>query len=230
MDGFWCFRSNSLTTKYKWSNQVGLYGQFLIDEFSLADVREANQSWKNKFGYQIGAKYYNAFNIENLLLQFEYNHIRPYVYAHSTPITNYGHNNQSLGHQWGGNAREVVAIGRYFKGRWFGDAKLTYGVRGLDFDTAENTFNYGGNIYKDYDDQRPFDTGVSIGQGNKTTIMIADLQAGYLVNPASSLKIFASLIYRNFDPSQNTPTTFKQDTTWFSVGLRADLFNWYFDY
>lgn len=219
-----------LTTKYKWSNQVGLYGQFLIDEFSLADVREANQSWKNKFGYQIGAKYYNAFNIKNLLLQLEYNHIRPYVYSHSTPITNYGHNNQSLGHQWGGNAKEAVAIARYFKGRWFGDAKLTYGVRGLDFDTTENSFNYGGNIYKDYDDQRPFDTGVSIGQGNKTTIMIADLQAGYLVNPASNLKVFANLIYRNFDPSQNTTTTFKQDTTWFSVGLRADLFNWYFDY
>ena len=97
--------------------------KFLIDEFALADVREANQSWRNKFGYQIGAKYFNAFTIENLLLQLEYNHIRPYVYSHSTPITNYGHNNQSLGHQWGGNAREVVAIARYFKGRWFGDAK-----------------------------------------------------------------------------------------------------------
>ncbi|WP_321539464.1 hypothetical protein [Flavobacterium piscinae] len=60
--------------------------------------------------------------------------------------------------------------------------------------------------------------------------MIADLQAGYLVNPASNLKVFANLIFRNFDPSQNTATTFKQDTTWFSIGLRADLFNWYFDY
>jgi hypothetical protein len=32
---------------------------------------------------------------------------------------------------------------------------------------------------------------VKVGQGNKTTIVIADLQAGYLVNPATNLKVFA---------------------------------------
>jgi hypothetical protein len=31
---------------------------------------------------------------------------------------------------------------------------------------------------------------VKVGQGNKTTV-IADLQAGYLVNPATNLKVFA---------------------------------------
>ncbi len=219
-----------LTSKYKWSNQIQFYGQFLLDEFALSDVKAGNKSWRNKFGYQIGAKYLDAFSVPNLLLQLEYNHIRPYVYSHSNAITNYGHNNQSLGHQWGGNAKEWVGIARYFRGRWFADAKLTYGVRGLDFDTDENSFNYGSNIYKNYDENRPFDEGVSIGQGNKTTIIIADLQLGYVVNPTSNLKLFGNLIYRNFDPSQNTITTFKQNTTWFSVGIRSDLFNWYFDY
>jgi hypothetical protein len=28
-------------------------------------------------------------------------------------------------------------------------------VLGLDFDTVDNRFNYGGNIYKDYDENRP---------------------------------------------------------------------------
>jgi hypothetical protein len=119
----------------------------------------------------------------------EYNAVRPYVYSHSDPITNYGHNNQSLGNAWGGNTRELIAVARYNKGRYFADAKLTYGIRGLDFDSATDGFNYGGNIYKDYDDNRPFDTGVKIGQGNKTSIVIADLQAGYLVNPATNLKV-----------------------------------------
>jgi len=126
--------------------------------------------------------------------------------------------------------REFIAIARYFKGRWFGDAKLTVGKRGFDFDTEEDGFNYGGNIYKNYNEDRPFDTGVAIGQGNATTIFIADLQAGYLVNPTSNLKLFGNLIYRNFNPSQNTLTASKDTTTWFSVGIRADLFNWYFDY
>jgi hypothetical protein len=33
--------------------------------------------------------------------------------------------------------------------------KITAGTRGLDFDTVDNRFNYGGNIYKDYDENRP---------------------------------------------------------------------------
>lgn len=219
-----------LTSKYKWNNQIQFYGQFLLDEFSLSDMKSGDKSWKNKYGYQLGAKYFNAFNVENLLVQLEYNHVRPYVYSHSEPITNYGHNNQSLGHQWGGNFKEFIAIARYHKGRYFADAKITVGQRGLDFDSIEDAFNYGGNIYKDYDENRPYDTGVVIGQGNKTSVFIADLQAGYLINPATNLKFFGSLIYRNFDPTQETETTFKESTTWFSVGIRADIFNWYFDY
>ncbi|MCV2486262.1 energy transducer TonB [Flavobacterium sp. SH_e] len=219
-----------LTGKYKWNNSVNLYSQFLIDEFSVSDVGAGNQSWKNKFGFQLGAKYFNAFNVKDLLLQVEWNSVRPYVYSHSSVITNYGHNNQSVGHQWGGNFRELVAIARYHKGRWLADAKFTVGTRGLDFDTAEDSYNYGGNIYKSYDENRPYDTGVKIGQGNKTSVFIADIQGGYLINPMTNLKLFGSLIYRNFDPTQETATTFKQNTTWFSIGLRSDIFNWYFDY
>jgi hypothetical protein len=219
-----------LTAKYKWSNRVNFYGQFILDEFSLGEIKKQDKSWANKYGYQIGVKYFNAFNIDNLLLQAEYNHIRPYVYSHSDPITNYGHNNQSLGHQWGGNARELIGIARYQKGRYFADAKLTYGIRGFDFDDADDTFNYGGNIYKSYNDGRPFDAGVEIGQGNKTMILIADLQAGYLVNPSTNLRLFGSFIYRSFDPEKDTATVFKSNTSWFSLGIKADLFNWYFDY
>ena len=219
-----------LTGKYKWNNRINFYGQFLLDEFSLNDVKAGNASWKNKFGYQLGAKYYHAFGLQNLMLQAEYNHVRPYVYAHSDALTNYAHNNQSLGHQWGGNFQEVIALARYHRGRIFADAKITAGVRGLDFDTPENSLNYGGNIYKDYEENRPFDTGVKVGQGNKTNIFIADIQAGYLVNPSTNLKLFGGAIYRNFDPSQDTASAFKDSTTWFFIGLRSDLFNWYFDY
>jgi hypothetical protein len=219
-----------LTSKYKLNNSVNLYGQFLLDEFSLGDIKKRDNSWKNKYGYQLGVKYYDAFGVKNLLVQAEYNHVRPYVYSHSDPITNYGHNNQNIGHQWGGNFRELIAIARYHQGRYYADAKLTAGTRGLDFDTTDDQFNYGGNIYKDYDLKRPFDSGVKVGQGNKTTIVIADLQAGYLVNPATNLKVFGSYIYRNFDPTKNTATTFKESTSWFTFGLRTDIFNWYFDY
>jgi len=219
-----------LTGKYKWNNQVNFYGQFLLDEFSLSDVKAGDKSWKNKFGYQFGFKYYNAFNVKNLLLQAEYNHVRPYVYAHSEVLTNYGHNNQSLGHQWGGNFKEFVGIARYNYKRYFADAKITFGRRGLDFTDSGANSNYGANIYRDYEEERFLDNGVVIGQGNRTTIFIADLQAGYLINPATNLKLFGSLIYRNFNPTTDNLTDFKESTTWFSVGVRCDIFNWYLDY
>lgn len=218
------------TGKYKWNNSMNLYTQFLIDEFSISDVQAGEKSWKNKFGFQMGVKYFNAFDVKNLLLQLEYNQVRPYVYAHSEVITNYGHNNQSVGHQWGGNFKEIILIARYHKGRLFADAKLTTGTRGLDFNTTEDSYNYGGDIYKDYDLKRPYDKNVRIGQGNKTSVFITDIQGGYLINPITNLKLFGSFIYRNFDPNQNTEATFKQSTSWFSIGLRSDIFNWYFDY
>nr|WP_288834825.1 gliding motility protein RemB [uncultured Flavobacterium sp.] len=219
-----------LTFKYKWDNQINFYGQFVLDEFSLGDIREGDNSWKNKYGYQLGAKYYNAFNVPNLLLQLEYNRVRPYVYSHSDPITNYGHNNQSIGHQWGGNFGEFIAIARYHKERFFADAKFTIGVRGLDFADSGANSNYGGNIYRDYDLERFANSGVVVGQGNKTDFFMADIQGGYLINPSTNLKLFASYIYRDFNPMQNTATVFKESTNWFSIGVRSDIFNWYFDY
>jgi hypothetical protein len=220
----------ALTAKYKFNNQINAYGQFLVDEFSVNDVRAQNNSWKNKFGFQIGLKYYNAFHIKNLYLQLEYNVVRPYVYSHLEPITNYGHNNQSLGHQWGGNFREFVGIARYHQGRFFADAKVTVGLRGLDFDATTDSNNYGSNIYLSYNVNRPFDNGVAVGQGNNTKVFIADLQLGYLVNPATNLKLYGSMIYRNFNPAADTLQHFKSETTWVSLGLRCDIFNWYFDY
>lgn len=218
------------TAKYKWNNQVNLYAQFLLDEFAISDVKAGDNSWRNKFGYQIGAKYYDAFKVKNLTLQIEYNQVRPYVYSHSNPVTNYAHNNISMGHQWGANFRELIGIARYFKGRLYGEAKLIYGQRGFDYDTATDSYNYGGNIFLSYDENRPYDKGVTIAQGNKTNVMIGDLQVGYIVNPASNLKVFGMFMYRSFDPKVETASTMKNTTTWFSVGLRSDLFNWYFDY
>ena len=219
-----------LSGKFKLNNQINFYGQFLVDEFSVNDVKNVSGSWKNKFGYQIGTKYYNAFNVNNLYLQFEYNYVRPYTYSHLAVRTNYGHNNQNLGHQWGGNFSEIIAIARYKKGRYYADAKLTIGKRGLDFDPAIDNNNYGSDIYRSYNENRPFDKNVVVGQGNKTYVFLADIQAGYLLNPTTNMKIFGSLIYRSFTPNQDTQTLIKGNTTWFSMGIRSDVFNWYFDY
>ncbi|WP_340155173.1 gliding motility protein RemB [uncultured Winogradskyella sp.] len=218
-----------LTSKYKWNNKVNLYGQFVLDEFSLSDVKAGDKSWKNKFGFQLGAKYFNAFKVDNLLLQAEYNQVRPYTYSHNTQILNYGHFNQPMAHLWGANFREFVLIGRYNYKRWFGDAKMIIGQRGLDYNTDEGSFSYGGDIYRDYND-RNADTGIQIGQGNKTNSFMAELQAGYLLNPTTNLKVFTNIIYRDYNPDTVSASTVRSGSVWFSLGVRTDLFNWYTDF
>ncbi|WZL90124.1 gliding motility protein RemB [Salinimicrobium sp. 3283s] len=215
-----------LTGKYKWNNNFLTYGQWLIDEFSSTDVFGGEGSWKNKHGFQVGAKYFNAFNIQDLHLQLEYNQVRPYTYSHNTITLNYGHANQSMAHLWGANFRELVAIARYKTGRYYGHVKAIYGERGFDF--LENGAYYGGNIYRTEED-RPFETGVEIGQGNTTQSFFSQAEVGYIVNPVTNLKFFGSFIYRNFDPEINTVNHFKNTTYWFNIGLRTDIFNWYYD-
>ncbi|MCF7559253.1 gliding motility protein RemB [Sabulilitoribacter multivorans] len=217
------------SAKYKWNDNINIYSQFILDEFSLSDVKAGERSWKNKFGYQLGLKYFDAFKVDNLLLQVEYNRVRPYTFSHNTITTNYGHNNQSMAHLWGANFSELILIGRYRYKRWFADAKLIFGTRGFDFNDGTDNFSYGAEIYRSYDD-RPFDTGVEVGQGIKTDIFNGNLQAGYLINPASNLKIFTDITVRNFNPEATTTSTFKSNTVWFNFGLRTDLFNWYFDF
>ncbi|MDO7173439.1 gliding motility protein RemB [Mariniflexile sp. AS56] len=217
------------SAKYKWNDHVNIYSQFVLDEFSLSDIKAGEKSYKNKFGYQLGVKYYNAFKVDNLLLQFEYNRVRPYTYSHNTIVLNYAHNNQSMAHLWNSNFSEAIIIGRYHYKRWFANAKLIFGVRGFDINDGTDNFSYGGDIYRDYFD-RPFDTGVKVGQGIRTNIFNGNIQAGYLINPATNLKIFTDITVRNFNPEAENTTTFKNNTVWFNFGIRTDLFNWYFDF
>jgi hypothetical protein len=218
-----------LSSKYKLNNKVNLYGQFVLDEFSLNDVTGGEKSWKNKFGYQLGTKYFNAFNVDNLLLQAEYNQVRPYTYSHNTQVLNYANFNQPMAHLWGSNFRELVLIGRYNYKRWFADAKVIIGQRGFDFNTAEDQLNYGGDIYAN-ENNRVGDTGIKIGQGNETSSFMTEIQAGYLLNPSTNLKLFTNIIYRDFNPEAITASTMKSNTLWFSIGVRTDLFNWYNDF
>lgn len=218
-----------LSAKYKWTDQINTYGQMIIDEFSSGDVFGGEKSWKNKLGFQLGVKYYDAFKVPDLFLQLEYNQVRPYTYSHNTMVLNYGHNNQSMAHLWGANFRELVGIARYKFDRYYGSAKFIYGKRGFDYNNIVDDAAYGGDIYRSEED-RAYETGVKIGQGNTTNSFFTELEAGYLVNPATNLKLYASLIYRDFKPQVNTALNFENSTVWVNFGLRTDIFNWYYDY
>lgn len=217
-----------LSYKYKWTDQINSYGQLLIDEFSVDDVTAGNKSWKNKFGFQMGVKYADAFKVNNLFLQLEYNQVRPYTYSHNTLNLHYTNDNQSMAHLWGANFREVLFITRYKKDRFYGHAKFIFGERGFETNENSDPF-YGTNLLGD-ERLRIADEGINIGQGNRGNSYYGELEAGFIVNPTTNLKVYLNLIHRKLNVSENTALNFDRNTTWVNLGFRTDIFNWYYDY
>ena len=155
--------------------RVQLYGQLLLDEFIISKIRNNPTYWANKFGFQFGAKYFNAFGIPNLDLQAELNRVRPFTYSHNDTINNYTHYNQPLAHPLGANFNELCGIIRYQpipKLRIF--AMLQHYVKGLDKDSS----NFGGNIFRSYLTRRS-EEGFRIGSGDRFVCTNAILRTSY---------------------------------------------------
>ena len=217
-----------LSAKYKFSDRFNAYAQVIIDEFSTGAVFSSTKSYQNKQGVQVGFKYYDAFNIENLQLQFEFNQVRPYVYSNNEIVLNYGHNDQSMAHLWGANFREFIAIARYQNERWYGTAKAVYGKRGFEIGDID-TIYYGGSIYGN-DENIPSEFGIEIGQGNTANTFIGNVELGYIVNPSTNFKVYTNVLYRNNTIAEFDAVNLEESTVWVNFGIRTDIFNWNFDY
>ncbi|MBK8952356.1 MAG: hypothetical protein IPM85_08830 [Chitinophagaceae bacterium] len=87
-----------LDVKANLPKNIQVYGQLLLDEFNLTEVKKNDGWWANKWGIQLGAKYIDAFGIPNLDLQLEHNRVRPFTYSHSDSLANYTHYNQPMAH------------------------------------------------------------------------------------------------------------------------------------
>jgi hypothetical protein len=197
-----------------------LYGQLMLDEFKLEHVIKGDGWWANKHGLQVGVKSFDPFNVPNLYLQAEYNHVRPYTYAHNTHLQNYAHYNQPLAHPQGANFREVVLIADKRITRWRFDYKMVYAQYGAD--TAG--LNFGHDLFRSYYDYvSEFDN--KIGQGLKTTLLQHDLTAGWLINPATNLSFSATLTLRS-EKSALSETS----STFIVFSFRSAVFNRYDDF
>ncbi|MDZ7846829.1 MAG: hypothetical protein U5L96_08690 [Owenweeksia sp.] len=124
-------------SSYKLADGLPLYGQFTLDEFNLEAFARQRGSWLNKYAWQLGLKYYDAFKIKGLFARVEYNGARPYTYAHRYPISNYGHYGQAMAHPWGANFHEALLHLIYQRDRWEVEARYHYGRMGLNTDSVE---------------------------------------------------------------------------------------------
>jgi hypothetical protein len=164
-----------LTVKANIKRKVQVYGQAVLDEFKLSELRKKTGWWANKFGYQLGAKYPDAFGIKNLDVQVEKNRVRPFTYSHFDSVSNYSHYNQPFAHPLGANFSENLMILKYQPlRRVYLQTKAIYYYQGLDSAGA----NYGSNIKRLYT-TRSKSYGFDVGSGNKVKSLNLSFLASY---------------------------------------------------
>ena len=195
-----------------------LYGQFLLDEFVLSEIKKHRGFWGNKWGVQAGAKYIDAFSIKNLDLQLEANVVRPFTYSHNDSIANYTHYNQPLAHPLGANFFEWIGIARYQPApRWLLLGKLFFWKQGIDSSTTES---WGSNIFlPNTIPPRQSEFGYHIGDGLNVKGFIASFLLSYEVK--QNLFIDVSALFRKYDVPDKPSLTTK--TTVLSIGVRLNM-------
>lgn len=201
---------------FKWNlvRNVSLYGQVIVDEFLLSEVKKGDGWWGNKFGFQAGAKYMNALGVSNLDLQVETNIVRPYTYSHNTLYGNYSNYKQAIAHPLGANFNEVAGTVRYQPiARLNLSARLFYIRTGKDGPGE----NWGSDILKN-NSSRPMNEGNKIGQGIATNIMLADFTASYML--AHNLFIDLKQVVRK---SESDSPTYQNSASLTSVSLRLNV-------
>ncbi|MGZ5135149.1 MAG: hypothetical protein ACXWCG_08365 [Flavitalea sp.] len=204
------------------AKKLQLYGQWMLDEFFLKEVKAGDGWWGNKFGVQLGGKYIDVFKIRNLDIQGELNWVRPFSYSHYDSVSNYTHYNQPLAHPLGANFMEAIGIIRYQPHpKWTSSARLIVWRQGLD--TA--AINFGGNIFK-LNSTRSADYGYTIPSGVPATGINAQLLISY--EAKENIFLDVSLLVRRLN-STELPSV-DRNTVVFTAGLRMNMFRREYDY
>jgi len=200
-----------------------IYGQLLLDEFKLSEIKSGDGWWGNKYGVQLGAKYIDAFGIDNLDLQVETNRVRPFTYSHNDSVANYTHYNQPLAHPLMANFQELIGIARYQPApKWMITAKAIYYKQGRD---STATSNFGSNIFLP-NVTRQGDYGYSIGAGWKTNVLYSSLLVSYEVKENLFIELFG--VYRKQDTK--TPPITELSSKVISLGVRWNMYRREFDF
>lgn len=210
------------------ARKVQVYGQFMLDELKVKELLDNTKWWGNKQAYQLGAKYIDAFGVNNLDLQGEVNYVRPYTYQHfdetrtAQPIAAFVHYNQPFAHPLGANFKEYIAIARWQPlHRLYMQGTFIHYMQGLD----SAGVNMGGWPSADYnnrprnpDTNKLIDYGYKIGNGIQANCNI--LQGVISYELFENMFLDGTLFYRNFTREDEAEP---QRTVTLSVSLRWNI-------
>lgn len=201
------------TAKYKLTDGITAYGQFSLDEFESSSFFSSKGSSRNKYGFQLGVRGANLFNVKGLNYLLETNNVKPYTYSERSSVINYTENGEPIGHPWGANFREVVGLLNYSYKRFDFSGELDYGHYGLDI----NGLNYGKDPFQGYrDPARVY--GNYTGQGLTTNMVYLEGKVAYLINPKYNLRFELGGLVRRDKNNQ-----FNDKTSMLTFGIRSSF-------
>jgi hypothetical protein len=135
--------------------KLSLQGSLLIDDLNFETLGESDKTGNdNKFAFQGGFSWQDAFMLNNLNFIYEFTHIDPFVYSHRENKNSYSHWNLPVGHALNPNSDEHAFRLIYNFGSRL-NLNLTYQLQrtGLNyFDSTGNFINIGSNILRGEND------------------------------------------------------------------------------
>lgn len=204
-----------------WKNNT-LYGQFVLDDINIQEIKQKTKWWANKYGIQAGYKTW--FRIKNtpVFLRTEINIVTPYTYSSINESSNYMNQGLPAAHPLGANFAEWYTELSFNIKRFNLHAWGQFYMKGND--PSGSPFSYGGDPNRSYM-ERPqnelgyIDYGYPIGVGEKTYVAHLGAQLSTKIS-RFQWKLFAeprlysmrSLGKMNFIP-------------YFTVGLQSPIFS-----
>lgn len=208
------------------------YSQLLFDEFLLAELKaDVNQFrnpdqdirsgwWANKYGIQLGWTAFDFLKVKGLQTRAEFNLVRPYTYAHSSPAQAYSNYNISLAHPLGANFHEFVSIVNYRKDQWYIRTQYNQSRKGL----SPLGENFGENLQlSNISRSREYENNLT--QGIVVQTRYFEFSAEYQLLTTWNTSIGGGYIWREQKTSQSTAVN-----NMVFIRLRSNLYNQYFDY
>lgn len=173
----------------------------------------------DKFGFQLGGKWFSPFGLDRNWLQLEFNTVPSYMYSHTEEnlYQSYSHMNQELAHPIGASFSEVAVLYHFEKNRWFSNVQFSYTHR-----VRGGTRQLGENILQPSDD--PLIANVAFQNANT---YYWNVEGGYNINIKTRLQLFGQASQRVL---QNLLYSERSQNDFFIVlGMRCNLTNTYFD-
>ena len=171
-----------------------LYGQVAIYDLNT-----------EKLAFQIGYRGYRFFDLNDLMLQVEFNSIPSGFYLNANPRLNYVNFNLPLGHVKGDGFNEIVFRGSYEWKRLYIEENLVYySLQNYD---PKSLLPY----YHTFDRQN-------------YSVFYSNTEVGYRFNRKINLCFFGSMTIRSQSGFEDSSASI------FQVGLRTSFINHYVDF